>query len=63
MVKSIWAYIREKNLQNPSDKREILLDKPLQDLFKAKKCTMFSINKLLSNHLSKASEVKDESDE
>lgn len=49
----MWTYIKEKELQNPKDKREILLDEPLQRVLKANKCTIFSINKLIAAHLTK----------
>ncbi|KAI0034696.1 hypothetical protein K488DRAFT_77098 [Vararia minispora EC-137] len=41
-------YIKENNLQNPSDKREILCDEKLRAVFKLDKVTMFSMNKELS---------------
>jgi upstream activation factor subunit UAF30 len=39
-------------LQNPADKREIFLDPAMQAVFKTDKLTMFTLNKLLSPHLS-----------
>lgn len=48
MVKELYAYIKEQNLQNPKDRREILLDETLQSFFKVKKVTYFSINKYLN---------------
>jgi upstream activation factor subunit UAF30 len=48
VVKAVYAYVKEHNLQNPSDRRQILLDEPLQGFFKVKKCTCFSINKYLN---------------
>lgn len=47
-MKELHNYIKEHNLQNPKDKREILLDETLQSFFKVKKCTFFSINKYLN---------------
>mmetsp|Transcript_20232 Transcript_20232/g.29008 ORF Transcript_20232/g.29008 Transcript_20232/m.29008 type:complete len:202 (-) Transcript_20232:80-685(-) len=52
LVSKLWDYIREHHLQNPDDKRQILLDQPLQKVFKVKDCTMFNIHKLLSDHVS-----------
>ena len=49
-VKHIWDYIREHNLQNPADKRQILLDAKLGTIFEAP-VDMFSMNKQLSRHL------------
>ena len=50
-VKSLWDYIKANGLQNPNDKREILLDARLQHVFGVKTFTMFSMNKYLANHL------------
>ena len=33
IVKSLWEYIKTNNLQNPSDKREILLDDKMKAVF------------------------------
>lgn len=59
--KRLWAYIKEKGLQNSEDKREILNDEAMQKIFKAKKMTMFSMNKLLSsgNHLKSLKDLQD----
>ena len=48
VTKRIWNYIREHNLQNPDDKREILCDETLEKLFKRKKMTMFKMTKYLA---------------
>ena len=42
IVKAIWAYVREHNLQNPTDKREIILDDTLKRLFPCDRFTMVS---------------------
>lgn len=34
VVKQLWAYIKDNNLQNPDDKRQIICDTKLQALFK-----------------------------
>ena len=39
------------NLQNPKDKRQILLDDALQKVFKVKKFTMFTLNKHVAKHV------------
>ncbi|KAK9447098.1 uncharacterized protein V1518DRAFT_387547 [Limtongia smithiae] len=49
-VKAIWAYIKEHNLQNPNDKREIICDDRMRPVF-GNKVHMFTMNKILSNHL------------
>jgi upstream activation factor subunit UAF30 len=33
IVKALWNYIKENNLQNPSDKRQILLDDKMKAVF------------------------------
>jgi len=33
VVKSLWAYIKAQNLQNPKDRREIILDEKMKNLF------------------------------
>ena len=44
IVKAIWAYVRENNLQNPTDKREIILDDTLKQLFPCDRFTMVSVS-------------------
>jgi len=41
VVKRMWEYIREHNLQNPQDKREIILDSRMKEVFKVDNFTMF----------------------
>jgi upstream activation factor subunit UAF30 len=51
IVKVLWAYIREHNLQNPENKREIFLDKKMERVFKCKQFTMFTMNKYIGAHI------------
>jgi chromatin remodeling complex protein RSC6 len=51
VVSKVWDHIRKNNLQNPANKREILADDKLKKVFGRDKCTMFEMNKYLSNHL------------
>jgi upstream activation factor subunit UAF30 len=51
VVKSIWEYIKEHQLQNPENKREILLDAKMRDVFGVATFTMFTMNKYLSAHI------------
>ncbi|KAI3774750.1 hypothetical protein L1987_49312 [Smallanthus sonchifolius] len=51
VVKKIWAYIKEKDLQNPKNKRKILCDEMLQEIFRVKSIDMFQMNKALSKHI------------
>lgn len=59
VVKQMWVYIREHDLQNASDKRQIICDEKLANIFKKNKVTMFEMNKLLSKHLYKEDELTD----
>lgn len=54
VVAKMWEYIRGHDLQNPADKREVRLDKPLQDIFKVKTFTIFSMNKHISTQMLKS---------
>ncbi|KAI3446031.1 hypothetical protein Pfo_002696 [Paulownia fortunei] len=51
VVKKIWAYIREQNLQNPKNRRKILCDESLHGIFRVKSIDMFQMNKALSKHI------------
>ena len=53
VVKKLWVYIKEHNLQDPSNKRNINADESLQKVFDGKKTVnMFEMTKLVSKHLS-----------
>ncbi|XP_065857495.1 uncharacterized protein [Euphorbia lathyris] len=51
VVKRLWAYIREKDLQDPKNKRNIKCDETLRDLFRVNSINMFQMNKALSKHI------------
>ena len=51
VVKKVWDYIKQHELQNPQNRREILADDKLEAVFGAKKATMFEMNKHLAKHL------------
>ena len=51
VVKGIWKYIREHNLQDPSNKRLIKCDAALAHLLKTDATDMFQLNKLLTVHI------------
>jgi upstream activation factor subunit UAF30 len=57
VVKQLWSYIKDNNLQNPSDKRQIMCDDKLQAVFKKKLVGAFEMNKILSLHLFKPEDV------
>ena len=53
VVKKLWAYIREKGLQDPNNKRNINADENLKKVFDGKSVVnMFEMTKLVSKHLS-----------
>ncbi|KAK4546091.1 hypothetical protein LTR36_002228 [Oleoguttula mirabilis] len=47
-VKRIWAYVKERDLQDPSDKRQIRCDDLMRGVFKSDKIHMFTMNKVLA---------------
>lgn len=52
VVKKIWEYIKERDLQNPKNKRNILADEKLKAIFGGKsEVTMFEMTKLVSAHM------------
>ncbi|XP_024397000.1 uncharacterized protein [Physcomitrium patens] len=51
VVKQLWAYIREHNLQDPDDKRKIICNDALRNLLGTNSTDMFKMNKLLSKHI------------
>ncbi|KAJ1662513.1 hypothetical protein IW140_005489 [Coemansia sp. RSA 1813] len=53
VVKNLWKYIKEHNLQDPEDKRYILCDDKLKDIFQTERLYMYTMNKLLNDHLIK----------
>lgn len=50
--KHLWAHIKQHDLQDPSDKRRIVFDKTLRDLFGVAESTSFGLAKLVSQHFS-----------
>ncbi|KAF7937824.1 uncharacterized protein EAE97_007620 [Botrytis byssoidea] len=51
VVKKIWEHIKSLNLQDPSDKRQIICDDKMQLVFKTERVHMFTMNKLLGKQL------------
>lgn len=53
VVKKLWEYIKKHDLQDPSNKRNIIADENLKKIFAGKgTVTMFEMTKLVSAHLS-----------
>ncbi|KAI8913033.1 SWIB/MDM2 domain-containing protein [Powellomyces hirtus] len=58
VVKAIWAYVRENDLQYPADKRYIVVDEKLKGIFGSRqRVHMFTMNKLLTKHLIKSEDM------
>jgi upstream activation factor subunit UAF30 len=51
IVKMLWVYVREHDLQDPENKREIILDKAMKNVFGCKQFSMFTMNKYISAHV------------
>jgi len=51
VVKKLWEHIKANELQDPSDRRQILCDEKMSAIFKVNKVDMFQMNKLIGNHL------------
>ncbi|XP_055805981.1 upstream activation factor subunit spp27-like isoform X1 [Solanum dulcamara] len=54
VVKRIWEYIKQNDLQDPSDKRQIICDEKLKELFDVETFNGFGVAKLLTPHFIKA---------
>uniref|UniRef100_M4C0A8 DM2 domain-containing protein n=1 Tax=Hyaloperonospora arabidopsidis (strain Emoy2) TaxID=559515 RepID=M4C0A8_HYAAE len=57
VVKALWAYIREHNLQDPNNKKSIILDDTLRAVFQRESFTMFSMNKFVKRHVRKPDDL------
>lgn len=54
ITKKIWDYIREHNLQDPNNKRNIRADDKLRPIFDGKsEVSMFEMTKLVNGHIRK----------
>ena len=54
IIENSWAHVKDKNLQDPQDKRMITIDDQLRPLFQGKdKIHMFDIAKHINNHVKK----------
>jgi upstream activation factor subunit UAF30 len=57
IVKALWDYIKEKELQNPENRREIILDENMKKVFGVERFTMFTMNKYIAAHVHPFKEV------
>ena len=53
VVKRLWAYIREKNLQAPENKQYFTPDSKMAKIFGKEKIRAFGMNKYLKDHFIK----------
>eukprot|EP00249_Psilotum_nudum_P019779 c27410_g1_i2 orf=164-1117(+) len=51
VVKQLWVYIRDNNLQDPDNRRKIICNDALRAVFGTEVTDMFKMNKLLSKHI------------
>merc|ERR1712112_73659 len=51
VVKKLWAYLKEKNLQDPENKQWFTPDKAMEGIFGKEKIKCFSMSKYLKEHL------------
>lgn len=47
----MWGYIREKDLQDPKNRKKIICDEKLKKLFNVNAIDMFQMNKALTKHI------------
>ena len=59
IVKKLWKYIKDNNLQDPADRRYILCDDQLKTIFDQDRVNSFGMNRDLSKHLTKKEEPTD----
>ena len=52
VIKKLWVYIKAHNLQNPTNKRNILCDAKLKAVLGKSEVTMFELTGLAGKHLS-----------
>lgn len=53
IVQRLWKYIKSNQLQDPADRRYILCDEKLKDIFQQDRVNSFGMNRDLSAHLTK----------
>merc|ERR1712082_156015 len=51
VIKKLWAYLKEKNLQDPENKQWFTPDKAMEGIFGSEKIKCFSMSKYLKEHL------------
>ena len=51
MTKKIWQHIKAHNLQDPTDKRYIICDEKMREVFRTDKVHMFTMTKILNQNV------------
>ena len=51
VTKKVWEYIKKHKLQDANEKRVIIADAKLKEIFGKAKCDMFEMTKLINSHL------------
>ena len=51
ITKRIWAYIKSNDLQDPADKRFIICDARMREVFRQDKVHMFTMTKLIAQQV------------
>merc|ERR1711933_332710 len=51
VIKKLWAYLKEKNLQDPTNKQFFTPDKTMEGIFGTKRQKCFGMSKHLKEHL------------
>jgi len=52
IIKRLWAYLKENNLQDPENKQFFTPDELMEPVFGSEKIRAFSMSKYLKEHLS-----------
>merc|ERR1712058_82926 len=53
VIKKLWAYLKEHNLQDPENKQWFTPDKKMAKVFGTERMRAFTMSKFLGNHLEK----------
>jgi len=51
IVKGLWKYIKEHDLQDPKNRKEIICDEKLKSLFDRDRVCMFEMNRYIQRHI------------
>merc|ERR1711872_644626 len=55
VIKKLWAYLKEKNLQDPENKQFFTPDKAMEGIFGSERQKCFGMSKHLKEHLTNPS--------